>query len=228
MVVDLSEAYEQIDSYWDPHVAGELNGQHVKLARIEGEFDWHHHQESDELFFVHEGELTIQFCEQEDVTLTPGQFHIVPAGVEHRPVAVHLERHVVHPGLPVDRLDPARRVHLQASVRLEQQQVVAASLGYEVFTGVSYHNPDALIGEQMVNGFLIDNRVDYDLLDWGGPGKPENPLAGFEALSYEQRLRVAESAGFSLFELITGENSNSHKIIDYCQNSGWPLYRSDR
>ncbi len=87
MVVDLSEAYEQIDSYWDPHVAGELNGQHVKLARIEGEFDWHHHEESDELFFVHEGELTIQFCEQEDVTLTPGQFHIVPAGVEHRPVA---------------------------------------------------------------------------------------------------------------------------------------------
>ncbi|PSQ31980.1 mannose-6-phosphate isomerase [Halobacteriales archaeon SW_6_65_46] len=87
MVVDLDEAYEQIESYWDPHVAGELNGQHVKLARVEGRFDWHHHAESDELFFVHEGELTIRFREDEDVTLRAGQFHVVPAGVEHQPVA---------------------------------------------------------------------------------------------------------------------------------------------
>ncbi|RNJ27171.1 cupin domain-containing protein [Halosegnis longus] len=87
MVVDLNDAYEQIDAYWDPHVAGELNGQHVKLARIEGEFDWHHHDEADELFFVHEGELTIRFRDREDVTLTAGQFHVVPAGVNHQPVA---------------------------------------------------------------------------------------------------------------------------------------------
>lgn len=87
MVVDLDEAFARIEEFWSPHVAGELNGQHVKLARVEGAFDWHRHDEADELFLVHEGELTLRFREREDVTLSPGQFHIVPAGVEHQPYA---------------------------------------------------------------------------------------------------------------------------------------------
>ena len=87
MVVDLDEAFEHIEEFWSPHVAGELNGQHVKLARVEGTFDWHHHEDADELFLVHEGELTIRFRDRDDVHLSPGQFHVVPAGVEHRPVA---------------------------------------------------------------------------------------------------------------------------------------------
>ena len=87
MVVDLDDAFERIEEFWSPHVAGELNGQHVKLARVEGAFDWHHHDDADELFFVHEGELTLRFRDRDDVHLSPGQFHVVPAGVEHRPVA---------------------------------------------------------------------------------------------------------------------------------------------
>jgi mannose-6-phosphate isomerase-like protein (cupin superfamily) len=87
MVVDLDDAFGRIEEFWSPHVAGELNGQHVKLARVEGAFDWHHHEDADELFFVHEGELTLRFCDRDDVHLSPGQFHVVPAGVEHRPVA---------------------------------------------------------------------------------------------------------------------------------------------
>ena len=87
MVVDLDDAFDRIEEFWSPHVAGELNGQHVKLACVEGAFDWHHHDGADELFFVHEGELTLRFCDRDDVHLSPGQFHVVPAGVEHRPVA---------------------------------------------------------------------------------------------------------------------------------------------
>ena len=87
MVVDLDEAFEHIEEFWSPHVASELNGQHVKLARVEGTFDWHHHEDADELFFVHEGELTIRFRDRKDAHLSAGQFHIVPAGVDHRPVA---------------------------------------------------------------------------------------------------------------------------------------------
>ncbi|PSP56868.1 mannose-6-phosphate isomerase [Halobacteriales archaeon QH_7_66_36] len=87
MVVDLDEAFEHIEEFWSPHVAGELNGQHVKLARVEGTFDWHHHEDADELFLVHEGELTIRFRDREDVHLSAGQFHVVPAGVDHQPVA---------------------------------------------------------------------------------------------------------------------------------------------
>jgi mannose-6-phosphate isomerase-like protein (cupin superfamily) len=87
MVVDLDEAFDGIDEFWSPRVAGELNGQHVKLARVRGEFDWHRHDDADELFFVHEGELTLRFRDRDDVTLSPGQLHVVPAGVDHQPVA---------------------------------------------------------------------------------------------------------------------------------------------
>ncbi|MFB6118245.1 cupin domain-containing protein [Halosegnis sp.] len=87
MVVDLAEAFARIEEFWSPHVAAELNGQHVKLARLEGTFDWHHHESADELFLVQEGELTIRFRDRTDVHLTAGQFHVVPAGVDHQPVA---------------------------------------------------------------------------------------------------------------------------------------------
>jgi len=71
MVVDLDEAFDGIEEFWSPHVAGELNGQHVKLARVRGEFDWHRHDDADELFFVHEGELTLRFRDRDDVHLSP-------------------------------------------------------------------------------------------------------------------------------------------------------------
>lgn len=65
---------------------GELNGQQVKLAKLLGEFDWHHHEREDELFLVVRGRLVMRLRERE-VTLEEGEFLIVPAGVEHQPFA---------------------------------------------------------------------------------------------------------------------------------------------
>ena len=86
-VVNLDAGFESITEYWEPKLAGELNGQQVKLAKVEGEFVWHKHEEADELFYVYDGELTIELADEPDVVLGPGEFTIVPHGVEHRPVA---------------------------------------------------------------------------------------------------------------------------------------------
>lgn len=84
--VNLAEKFQLIQEYWSPKIAGQLNGQLVKLAKFKGEFVWHHHATEDELFLVTKGSLTIQLTDG-DVTLEEGEFFIVPAGVEHRPVA---------------------------------------------------------------------------------------------------------------------------------------------
>ena len=89
---NLAETLNQIQEYWDPHIVGELNGQHVKVAKVKGEFVWHHHQNEDELFLVLKGVLQLELRD-DMVTLKPGEFYIVPRGVEHRPFAkeeVHL------------------------------------------------------------------------------------------------------------------------------------------
>lgn len=84
--VNLADAFSRFDEQWSPKVVGALNGQHVKLAKVEGAFDWHHHAEEDELFLVVKGRLTIRMRER-DVVLDEGEFFIVPRGVEHQPVA---------------------------------------------------------------------------------------------------------------------------------------------
>jgi mannose-6-phosphate isomerase-like protein (cupin superfamily) len=84
--VNLSEKFDHIREYWSPKIAAELNGQYLKLAKFKGEFVWHHHDREDELFLVTKGNLTIQFRDG-DVTLGEGEFIVVPAGVDHRPVA---------------------------------------------------------------------------------------------------------------------------------------------
>jgi mannose-6-phosphate isomerase-like protein (cupin superfamily) len=84
--IDLAAAFGRITTHWDPHVAGELNGQQVKLAKLKGEFVWHRHEVEDELFLVHKGRLHLRFRDRE-VTVGPGQFVIVPHGVEHQPYA---------------------------------------------------------------------------------------------------------------------------------------------
>ena len=91
--VNLEEKFGLIDQYWSPRVAGELNGQYVKLAKLKGEFLWHRHEAEDELFLVIKGRLTI-LLQEEDVTLEAGEFLIVPRGVEHKPVAKE-EAHVL-------------------------------------------------------------------------------------------------------------------------------------
>jgi len=90
--VNLAEKLARIQDFWNPRIVGELNGQHVKLAKVKGEFVWHFHQNEDELFLVLDGTLRLQLRDGE-VILGPGEMYIVPRGVEHRPVAedeVHL------------------------------------------------------------------------------------------------------------------------------------------
>ena len=91
--VNLDEKLELFDDYWSPRIVGELNGQQVKLAKLKGEFVWHHHETQDELFFVVKGCLTIKLPGK-DVVLGKGEFLIVPRGIEHKPVAAQ-EAHVL-------------------------------------------------------------------------------------------------------------------------------------
>lgn len=84
--VNLAEKLSEIQDYWSPRIVGELNGQQVKLAKVKGTFVWHRHQNEDELFLVLEGVLNLELRDR-TVTLRPGEFFIVPKGVEHRPVA---------------------------------------------------------------------------------------------------------------------------------------------
>ena len=91
--VNLAEKLGSFAEHWQPRIVGELNGQHVKLVKLQGEFVWHHHVSEDELFLVVKGALTIQLRDR-DVHLGEGELFIVPRGVEHRPVAEE-EAHVL-------------------------------------------------------------------------------------------------------------------------------------
>ncbi len=84
--IDIKEKLAQFSEYWSPKIIGELNGQVVKVAKLKGEFVWHHHENEDEMFMVVEGTLVIKFKDGE-VELNEGQFYIIPKGVEHMPVA---------------------------------------------------------------------------------------------------------------------------------------------
>lgn len=84
--INLEEKFSLFGDHWNPKIVGELNGQHVKLAKLKGEFVWHSHRDEDELFFVVRGKLLMKFRDRE-VTINPGEFLIVPRGVEHCPVA---------------------------------------------------------------------------------------------------------------------------------------------
>ncbi|MBN1874361.1 MAG: cupin domain-containing protein [Anaerolineae bacterium] len=92
--VNVSEKFTRFDDLWSPKIVGELNGQYVKLAKLQGEFVWHHHETEDEMFLVIEGTLVIQLRQQDDVVLETGEFFIVPRGIEHKPVAEN-EVHVL-------------------------------------------------------------------------------------------------------------------------------------
>lgn len=85
-VINLKDKLARIDAFWSPRIAGKVNDMHVKLAKLQGEFDWHHHEAEDELFYVVAGRLLMQFRDRE-VWLEEGEMLIVPHGVEHRPVA---------------------------------------------------------------------------------------------------------------------------------------------
>lgn len=84
--VDIAQKFNLFQEHWSPKIVGELNNSYVKLAKIKGEFVWHHHEHEDELFLVVKGRLLIKFRER-DVWLNEGEFLIIPKGVEHLPVA---------------------------------------------------------------------------------------------------------------------------------------------
>lgn len=85
-VVDLAEKFDLFSAHWSPKLVATLNDYDVKVVRIKGEFVWHTHDDTDELFLVIEGQLTIQLRDG-DVELGPGQLYVVPRGVEHCPRA---------------------------------------------------------------------------------------------------------------------------------------------
>lgn len=91
--ISLTEKFRLFDDYWSPKIAGQVNDCYVKLVKLKGEFVWHLHAAEDELFLVVKGRLLLKFRDR-DVWLAPGEFAIVPRGVEHLPVAPE-ETHVL-------------------------------------------------------------------------------------------------------------------------------------
>ena len=84
--INLADKFSLFYEYWTPKLVGELNGQQLKIAKLSGEFIWHHHEDADEMFLVIKGQLQIEFRDKL-IELQEGELLVVPKGVEHRPVA---------------------------------------------------------------------------------------------------------------------------------------------
>jgi mannose-6-phosphate isomerase-like protein (cupin superfamily) len=91
--VNIARKLALFDERWSPKIVGELNGQHVKLVKLLGEFVWHHHDDEDELFLVVKGRFRMEYRDRSE-WIEAGEFVVVPRGVEHRPVAEE-EAHVM-------------------------------------------------------------------------------------------------------------------------------------
>ena len=85
-VVDLAQKFGAFSDHWRPRIAAQLNGQDVRLVKVQGVFPWHSHAEADEMFLVWKGRFRVEFRDRVE-TLEPGQFIVVPRGVEHRTAA---------------------------------------------------------------------------------------------------------------------------------------------
>jgi len=83
---DLAAGFASVSEHWRPRVVAELNGQDVRIVKVQGEFPWHAHAEADEMFLVWRGRFRVEFRDRR-VELSPGQFIVVPRGVEHRTAA---------------------------------------------------------------------------------------------------------------------------------------------
>jgi len=93
-VININQKLSLFNDHWSPKVIGELNGQAVKLAKLQGEFVWHDHKDEDELFYIIKGTLKIEFRDRTEV-LNPGEMLIIPRGVEHKPIAEEEEVHLM-------------------------------------------------------------------------------------------------------------------------------------
>ena len=88
--INLQEKFALFHDHWHPRIVGELNDSYVKLVKLQGEFVWHQHENEDELFLVISGVLTIRLRENDqerDLVIRPGEFAIIPRGLEHCPAA---------------------------------------------------------------------------------------------------------------------------------------------
>ena len=105
--INIDEKLAQFDATWTPHIIAELNGQQVKLAKLEGEFTWHDHANEDELFLVLTGRLRMQMRDDQDEIveqiIEPGEIIVIPRGLEHNPIA--------DPGTSVLLFEPAATKH---------------------------------------------------------------------------------------------------------------------
>ena len=84
--VNLEDKFALFSERWSPKIVGQINDCHVKIAKLLGEFEWHHHEKEDEMFFVVKGRLTVKFRDR-DIVLDEGELLVIPRGVEHLPVA---------------------------------------------------------------------------------------------------------------------------------------------
>ena len=84
--INLQEKLTKFSEHWSPKIITQMNDYHIKLAKVQGEFVWHNHPETDELFLVVSGELDIHFLDGK-VSLSAGEMYVVPKGVEHKPIA---------------------------------------------------------------------------------------------------------------------------------------------
>ena len=91
--INIKEKFGLFSDYWNPGIAGQLNGQLVKLVKFKGEFVWHRHDQEDEMFLVAHGEFDMELRDK-TINLKEGDFIIIPKGTEHRPVAEN-EVHVI-------------------------------------------------------------------------------------------------------------------------------------
>ncbi len=90
---NLNEKLQQFSEHWSPRTVSEFNGHDIMVAKIQGEYHWHSHEDTDDFFYVLSGEVTIRLKEG-DVILKPGELFVIPKGVEHQPVAAE-EAHIL-------------------------------------------------------------------------------------------------------------------------------------
>ena len=84
--VNIAQKFSQFNELWSPKILGEINDSYIKAVKVAGEFVWHHHDDEDEMFLVVKGQLRMKFRDHEEL-VRPGEFIIVPRGVEHLPVS---------------------------------------------------------------------------------------------------------------------------------------------
>jgi mannose-6-phosphate isomerase-like protein (cupin superfamily) len=91
--INIAQKFSLFADYWNPRIAGELNGQHIKLVKIKGEFVWHKHENEDEMFLVIKGGFKMELRDK-TIDISEGEMIIIPKGTEHRPVA-NEEAHIL-------------------------------------------------------------------------------------------------------------------------------------